>query len=103
MYNHSLERENDIIRGINHTHIYSLGHKPTSGGTCEGIHKGGERAIEHLKEGVSTGEALRATQDRVLENVRNSGAVHWCGTKLHTIITHIQRNVHIMEHIMGFK
>lgn len=86
--NRSLVGEIDIIRNTNHIHIHTLKHKHTSEGTCEGIHEGGERAIEHLKEGVSTGEALRATQNRVLQNVRNTGAVHRSGTKLHTITTH---------------
>lgn len=91
--NHLLGREIERIRHYQITHIHSLKHKHALGSTCEGVHKGGERAIEHLKEGVSTGEALRATQNRVLQNVRNTGAVHRCGTKLHTTITHMQRNI----------
>lgn len=82
--NRSLVGETAIIRNTNHTHKCSLKHKHVSGGTCEGVHEGGKRAVEHLKEGVSTGEALRATQNRVLQNVRNTGAVHRRGTKLHT-------------------
>jgi len=101
--NHSLVGEMDIIRDTNLTHTYTHLNKHTSEGTCEGIHEGGERAIEHLKEGVSTGEALRAAQNRVLQNVRNTGAVHRRGTKLHTIITHAETTGTSSGHIMGFK
>ena len=45
------------------------------GGTGEGVHEGGEGAVEHLEEGVSAGEPLGATQHRVLQDVGDPRAV----------------------------
>lgn len=44
--------------------------------TCEGVHEGGQRPVEHLEERVSTRILLRSTQHRVLQDVRNPCAVH---------------------------
>lgn len=55
--------------------------------TCEGVHEGGQRPIEHLEEGVSARVLLRATQDSVLQHVRDAGAVPGRGAELHTAAT----------------
>lgn len=50
--------------------------------SCEGIHKSGERPVQHFEERISARVFLRATQDCVLKNVRDSGTVHGRGSKL---------------------
>lgn len=44
--------------------------------TCESVHEGGQGPGEHLEERISAGILLRSTQHRVLQDVRDSGAVH---------------------------
>lgn len=51
--------------------------------TCKGVHESGQRAIEHLKEGISARVSARAAQDGVLQHVRDAGAVHGRGAELH--------------------
>lgn len=56
---------------------------PDVGLTCEGVHKGGQRPVQHLEEGIPARVLLGATQDRVLENMGNPSAVHGGGAELH--------------------
>lgn len=51
--------------------------------TCESVHERGQRAIEHLEEGISARVFARAAQDGVLQHVRDAGAVHGRGAELH--------------------
>lgn len=51
--------------------------------TCEGVHESGQGPIQHLEEGVSARVLLRAAQDRVLQDVRDAGAVQGGGAELH--------------------
>lgn len=44
--------------------------------TCECIHEGGQRPIQHLEEGVSAGIFLRSTQHCMLQDVWYPCAVH---------------------------
>ena len=52
--------------------------------TCEGVHEGGQGACEHLEERVSARILLRSTQHRVLQDVRDPGAVHGGRSELDT-------------------
>lgn len=52
--------------------------------TCEGVHEGGQRPVEHLEERVSAGILLRPTQHRVLQDVWDPGAVHGGRSELDT-------------------
>jgi len=44
--------------------------------TCESVHEGGQRPVEHLEERVSAGKLLGSTQHRVLQDVWDPRAVH---------------------------
>lgn len=44
--------------------------------TCEGVHEGGQRPVEHFEERVSARILFRSTQDCVLQDVGNPCAVH---------------------------
>lgn len=54
--------------------------------TCEGIHEGGQRPVEHLEERVSAGILLRSTQHCMLQDVGNPCAVHGGRPELDTEI-----------------
>lgn len=56
---------------------------PDVGLTCEGVHKSGQRPVEHFEEGVSARVLLGAAQNGVLQDVRDAGAVHGGGAELH--------------------
>ena len=67
--------------------------------TCKSIHEGRKRSVEHLEEWISNWKPLWATQGSVLQNMRNSSAVHWSSPESHTEIDArelIKENVHTM-------
>lgn len=67
---------------LNKTEQHTLGVFHFS--TCEGIHEGGQGPVEHLKEGIPARILLRSTQNRVLQDVGDPGAVHGGGPELDT-------------------
>lgn len=50
--------------------------------TCEGVHERGQGPVEHLKERIPARILLRSTQDRVLQDVGDPGAVRGGGPEL---------------------
>lgn len=52
--------------------------------TCEGIHKCGQGPVEHFEERISAWVLLRAAEHGMLENMGDSGAIHWGCAELYT-------------------
>lgn len=52
--------------------------------TCEGVHEGRQRPVEHLKERVSARILFRSTQHCMLKDVWNSCAIHGSRPELDT-------------------
>lgn len=51
--------------------------------TCEGVHEGGQRPVEHFEEWISARILLGPTQHGVLQDMRDPCAVHRGGPELH--------------------
>lgn len=53
--------------------------------TCEGIHESRQGPVQHLEERISARVFLRATENRMLQDMGHACAVHGSGAKLHAV------------------